>query len=258
MTIILRGLLLALCTSAAQANDADVARTWDAAQVWLPGRANATSVDALADVEPPRAAFLYAHGCDGLSRITTVTARFLADAGHLVVAPDSFARQDKPVSCNAAQARGGLHRAVLGWRHEEMGHALARLRETEVLKGVPIIIMGHSEGGITVATMQAPDAAMRIIEGWTCHAGWPEYRGLNAPEDQPVLALVGQDDPWFRQPVLSGDCGAFMQGEAQVSQVYSSPDYLAGKHWLSTDKQIQGVILNFVDAHLPPEDNREE
>jgi dienelactone hydrolase len=235
----------------AQADDSEVARTWEAAQVWLPGTLNATSVDALDEIEPPRAIVLYAHGCDGLSRITTVTARVLAGAGRLVVAPDSFARQDKPVSCDATQNRGGLHRAVLGWRQDEMQHALARLRETEELENTPIILMGHSEGGITVATMAAPDVAMRIIEGWTCHAGWPEYRGLNAPVDQPVLALVGEDDPWFRQPVLSGDCGAFMQGEMQVSQVYSDPSHLADKHWLSSDKGVQELILDFVDAHLP-------
>ncbi|MFX0540484.1 dienelactone hydrolase family protein [Roseovarius sp. S4756] len=256
--ICLRALLLALCASSAQAENAEVTRTWDAAQVWLPGTVNATTVDALDEADAPRATVLYAHGCDGLSRITTVTARFLAGAGYLVVAPDSFARQNKPVSCNAAQTRGGLHRAVLGWRQEEMQYALAQLRETEVLREVPIVLMGHSEGGITVATMMAPDVAMRIIEGWTCHAGWPDYRGLNAPVDQPVLALIGEDDPWFRQPVLSGDCGAFMHGEAQISRVYSAPDYLAGKHWLSADKEVQGLIVNFVDAYLPPEVIRAE
>ncbi len=258
MRAALRALMLVLCTSAAQADDAEVARTWDAAQVWLPGTVNATSVAVLDEAEKPNAVVLYAHGCDGLSRITTVTARFLAGAGHLVVAPDSFARQDKPASCDAAQTRGGLHRAVLGWRQDEMRYALARLHEIDALKGSPIILMGHSEGAIAVATIVAPDAAIRIIEGWTCHAGWQEYRGLKAPEYQPVLALVGEDDPWFRQPVLSGDCGAFMQDKAQISKVYTAPDYLAGKHWLSTDTDVQALILNFVETHLPREDSREE
>lgn len=250
----LRALLLALCASVAQADDAEVARTWDAAQVWLPGTVNATSVDALAGVEAPRAVVLYAHGCDGPSRITTVTARFLAEAGYLVVAPDSFARQDKPASCDPAQARGGLHRAVLGWRQDEMRHALDRLRGIAAMAAAPVVLMGHSEGGITVATMQAPDVAMRVIEGWTCHAGWPEYLGLNAPGDQPVLALVGDDDPWFRLPVLHGDCGAVMQGDAQVSEVYTAPGDLAAKHWLSADGKVQTLILNFIETHLPREE----
>jgi dienelactone hydrolase len=250
--------VLALGAPVAQADVAELARTWEAAQVWLPDTVAHTSVAALADAQTPRAVVLYAHGCDGLGRITTVTARFLAGAGYLVVAPDSFARQDKPVSCDAAQARGGLHRAVLGWRQEEMRFALSRLRGTDALAHTPIILMGHSEGGITAATMQAADAAMRIIEGWTCHAGWPEYRGLDADEGQPVLALIGADDPWFRQPVLSGDCGAFMQGEVQVSKVYTAPDYLAGKHWLSADRNVQKLILDFMAAHLPPKSDRED
>ncbi|WP_281966904.1 dienelactone hydrolase family protein [Roseovarius nanhaiticus] len=254
MKAVLCAALFCLGAGVVHANDTEVARTWEAAQVWLPGTVNATSIEALDEGETPRAVVLYAHGCDGLSRITTVTARFLADAGHLVVAPDSFARQDKPVSCNAAQQRGGLHRGVLRWRQQEMQYALAQLREKDELRDVPIVLMGHSEGGITVATMAAPDAAMRVIEGWTCHAGWPEYRGLNAPKGQPALALVGEEDPWFRLPVLSGDCGAFMEGETQVSRVYSEPDHLGDKHWLSADKEVQDLILDFIDVHLPAGD----
>jgi hypothetical protein len=44
--------------------------------------------------------------------------------------------------------------------------------------------MGHSEGAIAVATLDAPPVAARIIEGWTCHAGWPEYRGLAEGADR--------------------------------------------------------------------------
>ena len=62
--------LLALSAPVAQADDAEVVRTWDAAQVWLPNTVADTSIVALASTEPPRAVVLYAHGCDGLSRIT--------------------------------------------------------------------------------------------------------------------------------------------------------------------------------------------
>lgn len=250
--------LLLLSAVSARAGGDEVARTWDAAQVWLPGTVTAVSVDALEGAEVPRGVVLYAHGCDGPSRITTTTARFLANAGYLVVAPDSFAREDKPVSCDAAQSRGGLHRAVLGWRQDEMRFALERLRGIVALEDAPIILMGHSEGALTTATLTAPAVALRIIEGWTCHAGWPEYRGLNVPVGQPVLALLGEDDPWFRLPVLHGDCGAFMQGDAQVSQVYRKPGYLAGKHWLSADRDVQTMILEFIAAHLPQEESHDE
>src|SRR5260221_594035 len=47
---------------------------------------------------PTRVVILYAHGCDGLSEISAVTGRFLARAGYLFIAPDSFARKEKPTS----------------------------------------------------------------------------------------------------------------------------------------------------------------
>ena len=105
-------LMLMLAAGAATAQS-EVDRTWQQAQVWLPGTDTAITPAGLpADIQT-RAVVLYAHGCDGLGRITTVSARFLAAAGYLVVAPDSFARAEKPVSCDPAIPRGGLHRAVL-------------------------------------------------------------------------------------------------------------------------------------------------
>lgn len=247
--------LLALQAGAATAQD-ELERTWRQARVWLPGTTGAViPADIPERVEAP-AVILYAHGCDGPGRITTASARFLSAAGYLIVAPDSFARRDKPRSCDPAIPRGGLHRAVLGWRQAEMRHAMTRLRSLPATKDLPIALMGHSEGAITVATMPAPDAALRIIEGWTCHAGWPEYRGLSAPPHQPVLALVGSRDPWFRLPVLRGDCGAFMpEGAPMRSIVYDPPGYLAGKHWLSADPGVRVTILQFLSQNLPEQED---
>jgi hypothetical protein len=65
-----------------------------------------------------------------------------------------------------------------------------------------------------------------------------------------VLALVGANDPWFRAPVLSGDCGAFMQDRMSRSIVYSEPDYLNDKHWLSADRDVQREITDFIDRAI--------
>jgi hypothetical protein len=105
--------------------------------------------------------------------------------------------------------------------------------------------MGHSEGGIAVATAPLPGLAARVIEGWGCHAGWPEYRGLAAPESEPVLALVASDDPWFRSPVLSGDCGDWMDGNDE-SLVFEPPGYLHRRHWLSFDRDVQRIVIDFL------------
>ena len=227
-------------------------RTWAAAMIRLPGVDAPMSPSDLPARTRARGVILYAHGCDGPSRITTVSARFLAAAGYAVVAPDSFARARKPRSCDPAVPRGGLHRAVLGWRLEELDHALDRIRSLTLFDGLPIAMMGHSEGAIAVARMTAPGVALRIIEGWTCHAGWPEYHGLEAPPDQPVLSLVAADDPWFRLPVLQGDCGAFMPaGGPMRSVVFSGSGDLSRRHWLSADGTVQATILDFLSRHMP-------
>ncbi|MBW8636589.1 dienelactone hydrolase family protein [Hoeflea sp. WL0058] len=252
-------LAMLVSVSFARADEAELQRTWDAARVYLPAATPAGfvesgvgDIDARIDPEsPPVAVIVYAHGCSGLSRITDTTGRFLAQAGYAVVAPDSFARIDKPKSCDPATHRGGLHRAVLGWRQDEIRHAVEQASLLQSFNDLPVVIMGHSQGAITVATIVDVPAAARIVEGWTCHAGWPEYHGLNSDPDQPVLALVGTLDPWFKSQVLSGDCGAFMsQDNGSRSIVYQKPDYLADKHWLSVDRAVQAEILEFLNRSL--------
>lgn len=239
---------------------AELERTFLAARVYLPVPSSpwvrqvdvaALMRDGLPAGDPPKAVILYAHGCDGLSRITDSSGWFLARAGYAVIAPDSFARLDKPVSCEPSRHRGSLHRGVLGWRQAELRHAVQRIRGLSSFARLPVVLVGHSEGAITVATLGGVAAAARVIEGWTCHAGWPEYKGLNAPAGQPVLALLGAVDPWFTLPVLKGDCGSLMiPSDLTRSIVYRAPHALHDQHWLSFDREVQDEILAFLAAAL--------
>jgi dienelactone hydrolase len=258
-TIVCGAGLAALLFGAALAfaDDGELARTWQAARVYVPSETPAGSriietgeIDEAFDTSSadPAAVILYAHGCSGLNRITDATGRFLAQAGYIVIAPDSFARLEKPASCVPGKHKGGLHRAILGWRQAEIRHAFDQVAAMPALQDLPVVLMGHSQGAITTATIENLPAAARVIEGWTCHAGWPEYRGLAAPPDQPVLALVGENDPWFQRAFLKGDCGAFMEDEtASRSIVYRAPNYLNAKHWLSGDSDVQREILDFIE-----------
>ncbi len=252
LVALLPGLFNAPALAGTARDPVELARTWAGARVWLPQDPNSTTgVQALEMATGVRAVVIYAHGCDGLSRITDETGRFLARAGFAVIAPDSFARLNKPVSCIPAQRRGSLHRGVLSWRHAEISRALEAVGHIAALSDLPVILMGHSEGAITVATLAAPPVAARIIEGWTCHAGWPEYRGLNAPLEEPVLALVGENDPWFRLPVLHGDCGTVMSDHQRgQSLVFRAPHYLHDRHWLSFDAQVRDLIVEFIGSSL--------
>jgi dienelactone hydrolase len=252
--------LLAMPMAGAGAADtgddpAELRRTWDAAWVFMPDDdvkgyqrlLGAQLAAALAARQAPLPVVVYAHGCTGLDETAAETGRFLARAGYLVVAPDGFARIDKPVSCRPVGHRGGLHRAVLGWRQAEVRSAIGRVRALPGVDAGRVYLMGFSEGGITAATMTGAPVRARVVEGWTCHAGWPEYRGLKAPPGEPVLALVAEKDPWFQIPELRGDCGRFMKDRPHSrSVVYGPPGFLHTRHWLSFDAAVQDVILGFL------------
>ncbi len=238
----------------------ELERTWLAAWVFLPevsteGYRQVTTAELpslLEARETALPAIVFAHSCSGHFYASNVTGAFLAKAGFLVVMPDSFARENKPTSCIPAKHLGGLHRAVLGWRQAEMAYAIARLQQLPEIRKDAIFLMGFSEGGITTATFTGPPLAGRIVEGWTCHAGWGEYRGLRGPKDEPLLTLVAAQDPWFRLPVLQGDCGAFMADRVQSrSLVVAEPPAMAKAHWLTKDKAIQAEVLAFLKRHLP-------
>jgi hypothetical protein len=236
-------------------NPTELSHTWQQAVVYVPsgpGQARRITTSDLPRFlqryENPKVV-LYAHGCSGIINIGREAGKFYAANGYIFVAPDSFARRIKPVSCRPALHQGGLHRAVLTWRQAEISNALTRLRALPGLKQAPIALIGHSEGGITVATYSGLPVTARIIEGWTCHAGWPEYHGLNAPRREPVLSLIGENDPWYKLPVLKGDCGAFMDGNDR-SYVFHKPNRFHNKHWLSKHQSVRNIILKFLARHM--------
>ncbi len=193
---------------------------------------------------------VYLHGCDGINALSLQTADMLAAAGYLVLLPDSFARLDKPVSCEPRGYRGGLHRSVLAWRHEEADQALARARTLVAVDPDRLYLYGLSEGAIATATYEGQAVRGRIVEGWTCHAGWPEYRGLRARAAEAVLTLSSENDPWFQDPVLRGDCGAFLQSPSALrrSVVFRPPHPAASHHDLMWNLDARTIVLAFLDA----------
>jgi dienelactone hydrolase len=254
-------LALCACSGAPAAADADD----DAARAFWQGRAHQLRPGTLQETsiaaawpalqqataeDGARAVVVYLHGCDGIGAIDTKTGDLLASAGYLVLAPDSFARRDKPVSFDPVLQRAGPHREVLGWRHDEARYAIAQARTLPGGERPPLVLMGFSEGAIAVATYDGDAVDARVIEGWTCHAAWPEYRGLNAQVEQLVLALVAQHDPWFTAAALRGDCGDFMGPPSawRVSIVFRPPHPAAAQHDLLWHADARRALLGFLQV----------
>jgi dienelactone hydrolase len=201
--------------------ESDVARTFDRATVVLP-RAGAEPLVSRMDRDEVAAevaglpasvrypAVLYMHGCTGLENLEPLTA--LARAGFVVIAPDSFARRFRPLQCRPSQRTGGENIFVFDFRLTEISYALHRLEKLAWIDRERLFLVGTSEGGLAAALYRGDDFRARVITQWTCH-GAPLVRGLAAPPDEPVLAIVRANDPWYdptRTARQRGDCGAFL------------------------------------------------
>ncbi len=239
----------------------EMERVWQAALVRIPkpgGGYIATTVKKLhthhLEESTKFPAVIYMHGCSGIWKGTHTRINFLAANGHAVIAPPSLARKKYPKSCEPEHFRGGMYRDILKIRHFDAGYAIEKAKILPWVDANHVFLMGLSEGGIAVATFRskAKNASVkaRIVEGWTCQStAWEEYRGIQAPADEPVLTLLGAHDPWFQNPYTSGECTGFVnRHNGSKSAVYAEGS-LSYKHALLEDKKVQAVVLDFLKVH---------
>ena len=209
----------------------DIAKTFDNATVLLPGEQGqepvattmgATELDARLRRLPRGVGFptvIYMHGCTGLKNFTLLKA--LAKNGFAVIAPNSFARRYRPLQCRASRRTGGENVFVYDFRLAEISYALHRMATLEWVDRNRLFLAGTSEGGVAAALYRGNDFRARVITQWTCQ-GASLVRGLAAPPEEPVLAIVRAKDPWYdpsRTPGQSGDCGAFMDGRPRSASI---------------------------------------
>jgi dienelactone hydrolase len=231
----------------------ELQRTWDGAKVRIPLDSGIIKA-SMKNLKPIPAGrkfptVIYMHGCNGFWTGTDWRVDFLASLNFAAIAPDSYARIKKPTSCQPLKHKYGMYRPTLIIRQNEASYAIREARKLPWVDKNNIFLMGLSEGGITVATLSGELVKARIIEGWGCHAGWYEYHGLNAPDSEPVLSLVADKDPWFKNPVFHGDCGEFMQNDTSRSVVFNSGS-LRYRHELLEYPKAKNVVQQFLEANL--------
>ena len=236
---------------------AELERTWLAARVRIPkpgGGYVSTTMKELnggsRTVVGTWPTVIYLHGCTGVWSGTHTRINFLARNGYAVIAPVSFARRKYPKSCDPARHEGGFYRSTLLMRQNDAGFAIAKAKALPWVDSDNVFLMGLSQGGITTATFfsPAPEKSLRarIVEGWTCHAGWVEYKGINAPDSEPVLTLVGSKDPWFQNPWTKGNCTKFIDPSNGSKSVVYSTGILSTRHELLESREVQETVLEFL------------
>ena len=234
-------------------------RTWQASLVRIPhnhkvfaGQISDLPLEAL-PVKDKLPTVIYLHGCSGIWWGTYIRLDFFAENGFAVIAPASFARSKYPKSCDPATKRAGLYRETLKMRQYDALNAIKNAKQLDWVDSRNIFLVGFSQGGIASATVSTnidTTVNARVIEGWTCHAGWGEYRGSNAPVSEPVLALVADQDPWFQDSWTRGSCGRYMNSEnGSRSMVYRTGS-LMSKHSLLDDSDVQNRVLEFLHTHM--------
>lgn len=236
-------------------------RVWHAALVRIPrpgGGYVSTTVKELhtqdlGDIgKLPTVIFL--HGCSGIWTGTYLRIDFLAANGYAVIAPPSMARKKYPKSCQPENYRGGFYRYTLKMRQFDAGYAIENAKTLPWVDASRVFLMGLSEGAITAATFRSKSGnasvRARIVEAWTCHATWSEYRGIHAPAGEPVLTLLAVNDPWFQNPYTRGECTGYVnrRKDGSKSIVYTQGS-LSQKHALLEDEGVQAEVLKFLKVH---------
>jgi dienelactone hydrolase len=243
--------------------ESDLELTWSRALVALPAEAEGgnPSVERMVDLvregltrtawRPVLPTVIYMHGCTGLGAGDEAFMRRLAEHGYAVIAPDSMARRFRPWQCDPKTKTGGHNTFVYDFRQAEVSYALDRLPTVVWADRRDLFLIGASEGGVAAALYRGSEFKGRVIAQWTCHGG-PLIRGLSAPEDEPVLAIVRMEDPWYdamHTVNQDGDCGAYFGARPNSrSLVLANGRY----HDVLRDDEAMQAIYAFLDARRDP------
>lgn len=241
-------------------NPQELERVWNASLVRIP-QGNGKYISAnmrnifqkqIAGKQFPTV--IYMHGCAGVWSGTHKRLDILASQGFAVFAPQSFARAKYPQSCDPIKHKAGMYRGILKMRQADAAYAISQAKQLSWVDADNIFLMGLSQGGIATATFVSSSSTTtikaRVVEGWTCHAGWYDYKGLKAAKNEPVLALVGKDDPWFQNRWMRGDCGTYMyKNNGSKSIVFDQPP-LSTRHELLEDPGVQQIVLKFLHKQI--------
>ncbi|SLN34107.1 dienelactone hydrolase family protein [Oceanibacterium hippocampi] len=230
----------------------DLERTWRGAVVALPVAANgetelrrndeAAIARDLARLDPAARwpVIVFLHGCTGIGNYPFLLS--LAELGYVVVAPDSMARRFRPLQCDPRTETGGFNLYVYEFRLAEVALAVQELKRQKWVDPANLYLVGVSEGGVAAALYRGDEFRARVIAQWTCQ-GAPHVRGIAAPPESAILAVVSSDDPWYDRQ--RGDCGSYMGARpgSQSLVVQNSRN-----HDVLIEPAVQRRVVEFLES----------
>ncbi len=236
------------CDGLGAEQGAEVARTWEAARVYVPGHSRYYTPSTAPGAAAPLPTILFLHACVGFYWHDDQWAAILTEAGYAVVMPNSFARHYRPRDCDPSTRRVGLFPGAQNMRREEIIHAVGRLRSLPWVDSRNLFLMGHSEGAGATALWDKPGFKGHIISAWPCtHRTRPALDGVWVPAEVPVLALNFEDDPWFPAgSPMRGSCEGKFGRRKNAREVR-----LKGWGHVNTaqEGEAREAVLQFLRAH---------
>jgi dienelactone hydrolase len=233
--------LLMLPTKSFSQNDIskkwDIPKTWENAQVYVPGNWFTRSVNTV-EVSQPMPVVILMHGCGGIDQNIKQWASLLKDNGYIVVLPDSFAMPGRVQNCDPKTKTRNLGLIpVHKLRLLEMEYATSQVKQQTWVDKNNIFLMGHSEGSVAVAS--APDLGINgvIISGYVCR------RGVQTDIKTPIMSVNFEQDPYFYEKNItcSDQWGNRTNGKQVTLSGYG--------HATSQDSTAKEEVLNFLKSY---------
>ena len=200
------------------------------------------------DVEGVWPLVIYMHGCSGGD--PGPLSKALLRAGFAVITPDSLDRLNYDGSCDPDRHRWGLRRDAPAIRTADLGHTIRQVKGLSWVDTRNVFLVGQSEGGGVVAAFNSsgPELSVRarVIGGTDCR-----YLGFQAPRSEPVLAILGSEDPTFwSSGGVDGTCGRYMYNDNGSRDVFYTTGLASAMHdQLSYYPPTRDLVVAFLLEH---------
>ena len=242
----------------------ELERTWQNALVYLPkglggkfgriirdGRFEKTISQS--DKTKKWPVILFMHYCEGLGHHREDIKRF-SKLGFIVIAPDSFARNHRPLGCYEDREKFNRYfDAAVAFQKAELDYAVSKLSNFAWIDRNNLFLFGSGMGGLVVAHYEGDEFAGHLIEGWGCRGPNPIFDGIWAPPHIRVFSTVSKNAPFLRKNEgFSIDCETFLKDRADsVSLVLERPAHQVSWYPKSYNPMIR-FLMRDVGVEIGP------
>ena len=237
----------------------ELKRSWESALVHLPektdsergfllGNTNALNTRIVRKFKQRKLPLiLYLHDCEGLGHHRDDIER-LALLGFVVIAPDSFAREHRPLGCYEEKSRYiKYYDIAIAFRKAELDYAVNHIARLPWVDTRFLYLIGSGMGGMVAAHYQGAEFRGHVIEGWGCRHPHTVFDGIWAPPQVKILTVNSKNDLWYKDvPGFETDCVSFLADRVDSKDVVLD----RAAHYVSWLPEARSSLINFLTQDM--------